>query len=75
MIWKMIVSLTMPFILVVLFTRVTYSHYIGTLLTVALLLASYYKGYTHTWGVAFFDLASLIAGFLYARRMKTRLKA
>ncbi|MCD7035898.1 CsbA family protein [Metabacillus sp. GX 13764] len=70
--WKMIACLTLPFILVVLFTRVTYNHYIGTLLTVALLIVSYYKGYSNTWGVTFLDLASLIAGFLYARRMREK---
>ena len=39
----------MPGLLVLLFTRVTYNRYIGLALTVGLIAASVYKGYTNTF--------------------------
>ena len=69
MIVKLLLALILPFLLVILFTRVTYNHYVGTLLTVSLLLTSYYKGYTDSALVITIDLLSVFLGFLYARKM------
>ncbi|MBU7594626.1 DUF2198 family protein [Metabacillus halosaccharovorans] len=73
MIIKVILALIMPFLLVLLFTRVSYNHYVGTALTAALLLASYMKGYTHGPSIFFIDIVSLAVGFFYARKMKADL--
>ncbi|WP_226671494.1 DUF2198 family protein [Metabacillus litoralis] len=73
MVLKAILALTLPFLLVLLFTRVSYNHYVGTALTAALLLASYSRGYTDTWLIMVFDFISLSVGFFYARKMKADL--
>ncbi|UII55582.1 CsbA family protein [Cytobacillus spongiae] len=67
-------ALLLPGLLVVLFTRVTYNHIIGLVLTVALIAASAYKGYTTTWPIIIVDAFSLTVGFWYARKMKQRTK-
>ncbi|OLN24002.1 hypothetical protein BTO30_00850 [Domibacillus antri] len=74
MVDKMILALFMPALLVVLFTRVTYNQFIGLLLTVALIAASAYKGYTHTWELIIIDAASLTAGLWLSSRMMKQLK-
>lgn len=61
-----------PCMLVLLFTRVTYNRVIGLILTVALITASAYKGYTHTWPVMIIDAFSLTFGFWLAAVMKKR---
>lgn len=73
MVLKIILAIFMPFLLVVLFTRVSYNHYVGTALAAALLIASYIKGYTHGPSIFFIDILSLIVGFFYARKMKADL--
>lgn len=65
-------ALILPGLLVLLFTRVTYNRVIGLILTVGLITASVYKGYTHTWPVMIIDAFSLTAGFWYAVRLKQR---
>lgn len=69
-----LIALIVPFFLVLLFTRVTYNHYVGTLLTAALLVASYMKGYTNEWYEIFADIASTGAGFLVAEKMVRNMK-
>ncbi|MCA1031506.1 CsbA family protein [Bacillus timonensis] len=69
MVTKLILALTLPALLVVLFTRVTYNYIIGTGLAIALIVASVFKGYTHTWLIGLFDVISLGAGFWYSKRM------
>ncbi|MGE8206630.1 CsbA family protein [Heyndrickxia sp. NPDC080065] len=71
---KIIAAIFLPGILVVFFTRVTYNHIVGLVLTVALIVASVYKGYTHTWVLFIIDAASLTIGFYYANRMVNRNK-
>lgn len=71
---KIIVALFLPALLVVLFTRVTYNLYVGTGLALALLIASYYKGYTDEWYIIAIDMMSLLFGFLYGRRVIRNLK-
>ncbi|MEH7116440.1 CsbA family protein [Neobacillus vireti] len=65
-------ALTMPGLLVLLFSRVTYNRVIGLVLTVALIAASVYKGYTDTFYLIVIDAFSLTAGFWLAAKMKHR---
>jgi general stress protein CsbA len=71
---KYLSALLLPGLLVMFFTRVTYNHVIGLILTVALIAASVYKGYTDSWGLIVVDAFSLTAGFWYAQIMKQRAK-
>jgi general stress protein CsbA len=74
MVDKMILALFMPALLVLLFSRVTYNQFLGVILTVALIAASAYKGYTHTWGLIIMDAFSITAGLWLANRMMKGLK-
>jgi general stress protein CsbA len=74
MVSKFILAIFLPALLVVLFTRVTYNHYIGLILTVALIAASVYKGYTDSWALIVVDAASLTFGFWYANGMMKKAK-
>jgi general stress protein CsbA len=65
-------ALILPGILVLLFTRVTYNRLIGLALTVALIAASVYKGYTNTFVLIVIDAFSLTAGFWLAAKMKPK---
>lgn len=69
MIDKIVSALLLPGLLVLFFTRVTYHHVVGLVLTVALIAASVYAGYTHTWELIIIDAASLTVGFYFARKM------
>lgn len=73
---KFFLSLLVPGLLVVLFTRVTFHHIVGLILTVALIAAAVYAGYTNSWFLYVVNAASLTAGFWYASNMyKKRKKA
>lgn len=74
MITKFFLSLLVPGLLVVLFTRVTFNHIVGLILTVALIAAAVYAGYTHTWLLFVVNAASLTIGFWYASMMYQRRK-
>ncbi|MDV2583745.1 CsbA family protein, partial [Alkalibacillus haloalkaliphilus] len=63
-------GLIFPGLLVLLFTRVTYNRFIGLVLTVALIAASVYKGYTNSFILIVVDAFSLTAGFWLAAKMK-----
>lgn len=65
---KLLLALFAPALLVVLFTRVTYSRLIAMILTIALIAASSYKGYVDTWLIVIVDAASLTVGLWYANR-------
>lgn len=65
-------GLIFPGLLVLLFTRVTYNRFIGLVLTVALIAASVYKGYTNSFILIVVDAFSLTAGFWLAAKMKPR---
>ena len=69
---KFILALFLPGLLVVLFTRITFSHIVALILTVALITASVYAGYTHTWLLYIVDALSLTIGFWYATLMMKR---
>jgi general stress protein CsbA len=74
MIIRYLAGLILPGILVLLFTQVTYNRFIGLALTVALIAASVYKGYTNTLPLIIIDSFSLTAGFWLAARMKPKKK-
>ncbi|WP_318507421.1 CsbA family protein [Bacillus sp. T3] len=77
MVIKYLSALILPGIVVIMFSRVTYNHFIGLILSVALIAASVYKGYTDSWWLIIVDAFSLTAGFWYSTRMieKTRKRA
>ncbi len=66
-------ALILPGLLVLLFTRVTYNRFIGLALTVGLIAASVYKGYTNTFTLIVIDAFSLTAGFWLAVKLKPNL--
>ncbi|MHA6258416.1 CsbA family protein [Sporosarcina sp. CAU 1771] len=66
---KLLLALFLPGLLVILFTRVTFHHVVGLILTVALIAASVYAGFTHDWILYAADALSLTVGFWYAKRM------
>ena len=72
MITKFLAALFLPCLLVMLFTRVTYNHVVGLVLTVALIAASAYKGYTHTWPLIVIEAFSLTLGFYLSSKMMKR---
>jgi general stress protein CsbA len=71
---KILLAMFVPGLLVLLFARITYNQVIGLALTVALIAASVYKGYTHTWLLMIIDAASLTAGFWLSNYWKERQK-
>lgn len=74
MLTKFLLSLFVPGLLVILFTRVTFNHIVALILTVALIAAAVYAGYTHTWVLFAVNAASLTLGFWYSTRMYKRTK-
>lgn len=66
---KFILALLAPAILVVFFTRITFHHVVGLILTLSLITASVYAGYTHNWALYVADAFSLTVGFWYAQKM------
>ncbi|WP_018660815.1 CsbA family protein [Heyndrickxia acidiproducens] len=71
---QLLVAAFFPCFLVIFFTRVTFNQVIGLIITVALIVASVYKGYTRTWPVYIVDAASLTIGFYFANTMIQRAK-
>jgi general stress protein CsbA len=72
MVTQYLSALLLPGLVVLLFTRVTYNRVIGLVLTVALIAASVYKGYTDSWMLIVVDAFSLTFGFWYATKMSPR---
>lgn len=66
---KFLLALILPGLLVVLFTRITFKNYVGLALSVALMAASVYAGYTHPPLLYVVDAFSLTVGFWYATKM------
>lgn len=69
---KFLLAVFAPALLVIFFTRVTFHHVVGLILTLSLIGASVYAGYTHNWGLYIIDALSLTFGFWYAKRMVER---
>jgi general stress protein CsbA len=72
MVIRYLSALILPGLLVLLFTRVTYNRLIGLALTVGLIAASAFKGYTNTLPLIVVDAFSLTVGFWLAAKMKQR---
>lgn len=66
---KFLLAFFAPAILVVFFTRITFHHVVGLILTLSLITASVYAGYTHHWGLYVADAFSLTVGFWYSKQM------
>ncbi|WP_071396794.1 CsbA family protein [Bacillus tuaregi] len=71
---KFLSAFFLPGLLVVWFTRVTYNRVLALVLTVALIAASVYKGYTNHILLIIVDAFSLTVGFWYGERIKQRMK-
>lgn len=71
---KFIFAFTLPGLLVLFFTRVTYNRVLALVLTVALIAASVYKGYTNSIWLIVVDAFSLTVGFWYADKINQKLK-
>ncbi|MFY3791520.1 CsbA family protein [Ureibacillus sp. MALMAid1270] len=71
---KVILALFLPGLLVVLITRITYNHFVGLILSIALISASVYAGYSSPPIVFVADAFSLTVGFWFATRMIQRVK-
>lgn len=69
---KIVMGLFLPGIIVLLFTRITYNHYVALLLAVALIAASVYAGYTSPPIIFVVDALSLTVGFWAATQMMRR---
>ena len=69
MVLKYLSALILPGLMVVFFTRVAYNHFLALVLTVALIAASVYKGYTDSFLLIVVDAFSLTLGFYLANLM------
>ncbi|MEH7883457.1 CsbA family protein [Bacillus sp. JJ1609] len=69
MVLKYLSALILPGFMVVFFTRVAYNHILALVLTVALIAASVYKGYTDSFLLIVVDAFSLTLGFYLANLM------
>ncbi|CAM4141030.1 CsbA family protein [Lederbergia lenta] len=74
MIDKVLSAIFLPALLMIFFTRVTYSRVVGFLLTVALIVVSAYKGYINMWWLIVVEAASLTIGLYFVNEMKRRKK-
>lgn len=70
---KIILAVFAPFLMIIFFTRVTFNHYVGTLLTLGIILAIF-KGYDEPLFVLITWIFSVIAGFIASSRMMKKLK-
>lgn len=69
---KYLSALLLPGFMVLFFTRVAYNHILALVLTVALIAASVYKGYTDSFLLIVIDAFSLTLGFYFANQMMKR---
>ncbi|MBS4200332.1 CsbA family protein [Bacillus sp. FJAT-49732] len=74
MIDKIISAIFIPALLMIFFTRVTYSRTVGFFLTIALIIVSAYKGYIMTWWLIVIEAASLTVGLYFTNQMKRKKK-
>lgn len=75
MLLKYLYALLLPGFLVVFFTRVVYNRYLGLVLTVGLIAASVYRGYTDSMLLIVIDALSLTVGFYFANVMINRIRS
>ncbi|HHY74120.1 MAG TPA: DUF2198 family protein [Bacillus bacterium] len=70
---KVILAVLAPFLMIIFLTRVTFNHYISTLLTIGVIFAIF-KGYGEPTFVTATWIFSVIAGFFVASKMRKNLK-
>lgn len=63
LIWYMLAAF-FPCVLVVIFSAITRSKWVGTFITLVLIGASVYKGFFHNEWIIFLDVVSLLAGYI-----------
>lgn len=68
-----ILAVLAPFLMIIFLTRVTFNHYISTLLTIGIIYAIF-RGYGEPIFVTITWVFSVIAGFFVATRMMKKLK-
>ncbi len=71
---KIVLALFLPGIIVLLLTRITYNHFVALGLSIALITASVYAGYTSPPIIFVVDALSLTIGFWLATQMIQRKK-
>ncbi|MEK4228466.1 CsbA family protein [Solibacillus sp. FSL H8-0538] len=69
---KIMMALFIPGLLVVLFMRITFNHYVALVLAIALITASVYAGYTTPSIIFVVDAFSLTVGFWFARTVMSK---
>lgn len=68
MVTKLLLAAILPALLVWFFARITFNHFVAVLLTIALLVAAYYKGHSQEVSVLVVDTASVVVGYFLAKR-------
>lgn len=68
-----ILAVLAPFLMIIFLTRVTFNHYISTLLTIGIVYAIF-RGYGEPIPVTVTWVFSIIAGFIVASKMMKKLK-
>ena len=63
LIWYMLAAF-FPCVLVVIFSAITRSKWVGTFITLVLIGASVYKGFFPNEWIIFLDVVSLLAGYI-----------
>lgn len=71
---KIMLALMIPGILVVVLTRMTYNQYVAFVLSIALIAASVYAGYSTPMIVFVVDAFSLTVGFFLATKLIQQMK-
>ena len=73
MIWYILASF-FPCILVILFSVVTRSKWVGTILVLVLIGASIQKGFFHNEWIIFIDVVSILAGYVIIEQLQLHKK-
>ncbi|RIO56737.1 DUF2198 family protein [Staphylococcus hominis] len=63
MVWYTLAAF-FPCILVILFSIITRSKWVGVIVTLILIAASVYKGFFHNEWIIFLDVVSILAGYV-----------
>lgn len=69
MIWYILASF-FPCVLVILFSVLTRSKWVGTILTLVLIGVSVQKGFFHNEWIIFIDVVSILAGYIIIDNLK-----
>ncbi|EKU48508.1 CsbA family protein [Staphylococcus massiliensis] len=69
LIW-MVLAAFFPCILVVMFSFLTRNKWVGTIVALALIGGSIYKGFFHSQWIIFIDVISLLAGYVIVDTLK-----